>query len=559
MAKKSQHRFFRDELGAVAATYALALVPLIAVTGLAFDYARVAGMETELQNAADQAALAGATQLTRTSGSMERAIAAIQGGLVANNTAFSNDGAGNTVAITNAAQIVFYSSKADAEAGTNSFTDTSRFADARFVEVTVDTREARYALTPIVGAIKGSLNAQAVAGVGSALCRIPPLMICNPYEPENPDVDAPEDAFDFNDAKGKGLLLKPGGGSQWTPGNYGYLDIGTNGAVGVREALGWNSPGGECVSQDGIDTEDPADVDATVDTQTGNIASGPQAINTRFDIYSTQGCINDGTCSPAYNSRKDLMRPVTPAPAAGNSCDIHADGWQESPNAYHPTTVAPVSDTTVIDSMGHPRDICHAVEDSNGSPIPGNCHDARLGDGIWDRDAYFRTYFGWAAYGAPGGWDAQLTGITMENTPGNDIQNISRYDVYKWEEKNDTRLADKLAAAPNTGLTTRNKPVCGAVQGTLGYSTAVHPFDRRRITVAVVNCNRHEVKGNSPNVPVVTWADVFLVQPSYARGQGGKFSKKDQIYGEIIGETDITRVGAPVGPTIRRDMPYLVK
>ena len=103
MTKKSQHRFFRDERGAVAATYALALVPLIAVAGLAFDYARVAGMETELQNAADQAALAGATQLTRTSGSMERAIAAIQGGLVANNTAFSNDGAGNTVAITNAA------------------------------------------------------------------------------------------------------------------------------------------------------------------------------------------------------------------------------------------------------------------------------------------------------------------------------------------------------------------------------------------------------------------------------------------------------------------------
>lgn len=546
MRRKTYKEFVRDKGGAVAATYALALIPLVAFAGFAYDYTRMVGMDTELQNAADQAALAGATQLDQRADSMTRAIAAIQGGLVSNTTFFSNDGSSSTVSITDATQIVFYSTKADAEAGTNSFTDTNNFLNARFVGVTVDTRDANYALTPIVGAIRGSLNAAAVAGVGSALCRVPPLMICNPYESDDPDTEEP---FDFDDAEGRGLLVKPGGGSQWSPGNYGYLDIGTNGAVGIREALGWNSPGEKCISQDGADTEEPG----TVDTQTGNVASGPQAINTRFDIYSNQGCINGGTCSPAFNSRKDLVRQAGSSLTGNNSCDIHGDGWREPPNAYHPTTVALpaiTSSSPKYGSMGHPRDVCHAVEEST----TGSCHSNRLGDGLWDRDSYFWTHYGWL----PSEWPTKLMGITMENSTT--IDEISRYDVYKWEEENAAaRLYDTPVGATGTTLTTRNQPVCGAFQGTGGYPTATDPFDRRRMTVAVLNCNFHDVKGNSPDVPVLTFIDVFLVQPSYARGSGGKFSKKDEIYAEIIGESDISRAGAPIGPTIRRDVPYLVR
>ena len=290
----------KDQSGAVAATYALALIPLIAIAGLAFDYTRLVGMDSELQNAADQAALAGASQLTRRPGSMEAAIAAIQGGLVSNSTRFSNDGTGSTIDV-NTADICFYSSKANAESGTDCFTDVTRFAEAGFVQVTVETRAANFALTPIVGAISESLAGSAVAGLGTSLCRIPPLMICNPYESGSPTGEEP---FDFDDAAGKGLLAKPGGGSQWTPGNYGYLDVGVNGATGVRQALGWDGPPGDCLSQDGVDPDDPG----TVDTQTGNIASGPQAINTRFDTYSTQGCVAGGTCSPTWCVRSTSYR-----------------------------------------------------------------------------------------------------------------------------------------------------------------------------------------------------------------------------------------------------------
>ena len=55
----------------------LSLFALIGAGGIAFDYARLAALDTELQKAADQAALAAATQLDRADGSRDRARDAI--------------------------------------------------------------------------------------------------------------------------------------------------------------------------------------------------------------------------------------------------------------------------------------------------------------------------------------------------------------------------------------------------------------------------------------------------------------------------------------------------
>ena len=76
MGKRGGSGFWRNETGATAALYALALPALIAVGGVGFDYARLAGMDSELQNAADQAALAGATQLDGKLGACSRAAGA---------------------------------------------------------------------------------------------------------------------------------------------------------------------------------------------------------------------------------------------------------------------------------------------------------------------------------------------------------------------------------------------------------------------------------------------------------------------------------------------------
>src|SRR3546814_1818504 len=83
----------RSEAGAVAPTVALSLFGLIAAGGLAFDYARLASLDTELQQAADHAALAAASQLDGETGACARAAQAASA-MVVNETRFANDGQG---------------------------------------------------------------------------------------------------------------------------------------------------------------------------------------------------------------------------------------------------------------------------------------------------------------------------------------------------------------------------------------------------------------------------------------------------------------------------------
>ena len=543
MTRISSKRFWKDEGGAVAATYALALIPLIAMVGLAYDYTRVMGMDTELQNAADQAALAGATQLDRTSGSMERAIAAIQGGLVSNSTLFSNDGTGGGISITDAnTQIIFYSSKANAEARTGGFTDTTRFAEARFVEVTVDTRTANYALTPIVGAISDTMSGSATAGLGSAVCRIPPLMICNPDEPESGDQNA---TFDADSYEGYGLLVVQGGNNAWAPGDFGYLDLG-NGANGVREGLGWLSPNGECISVDGAEK-------IGVDTEPGVKADAPDSMNTRFDIYDNVACPSGGACPAALNGRKDVVRAANSTPSTGNSCKYHNSGWQEPSVPYQPPDLDPLDPLTdtMPTTMGHPRDICHAVGAGNA-----NYCNSPFGDGVWDIAAYAYTH-----YKRGNGTRWTLSDFTTNTGLGADA---TRFEVYEWEEANSGNTVDGVVVldpSPSgaTGNTMVNhaKPVCSQAHGYAGNVTSP---DRRKMSIAVINCVGHGVRGSRDNVPVQSWVDVFLVQPSLNRGTGpNKRTTREELYVEIIGESELSGPGGGTGPLIRRDVPYLVR
>ena len=555
MPRRGGTGLWRNESGATAALYALALPALVAVVGLGFDYAHLTSLDTELQNAADQAALAGATQLDRQSGAITRATSAAQGGLVENFTMMANDGKGSGIDVVT---VSFYSTQAAAEScgNTGKINPAAANADtsAAFICVTVETRTANYALTPIAGALRGSTSAKAAAGVGSALCRTPPLMMCNPEEPASGDATAD---FNANAHIGKGFLVVQGGGGSWAPGNFGYLDTGiANGAPGVRAALGWLSPPGECVSQTG---------NSTVDTEPGNMANVTDALNTRFDIYDNQACPTGGPgCPASINSRKDVLRAANAS--GNNSCRLHNSGWTEPTNSaqrYEPLTNAPITTTPV--SMGHPRDICHAisVKDCGGNNI--------FGDGFWDRDAYFRTHYLRTTNGSRGNagtrWNSSdwqfNTGLTLSG--GSRPNRPTRYEVYLWEIQHAGQVIDGVEilgkAPPNaTGntLVDHGKPVCS---GSEGYGSGVTPSvttaDRRRISVAVVNCKAHGVRGNTTGVPVRRWMDVFLVQPSLDRKSGR--TKKDEIYVEIIGETAAGSAGENAGTVIRRDVPYLLK
>ncbi len=187
---------------------------------------------------------------------MQRAAAQ---GLIANETLLANDGDSDNMSI-KVPTVIFYATKAAAEAanGTdcptaNSINPADADADltAKFVCVRTTDRVARYALTPIVAAFQSNdVSAMAVAGLGSAICKIPPLMMCNPQEGEDP-LDPL--GFDVSDFVGNGLRLVEGGGGSWAPGNFGYLQSGLqNGAAALEYALGANNPPGDCVATEAV-------------------------------------------------------------------------------------------------------------------------------------------------------------------------------------------------------------------------------------------------------------------------------------------------------------------
>ncbi len=538
MAPRAVDSLTGNQSGAAAATVALSLFGLVMLGGLAIDYSRMMSLDSELQNAADQAALAAATQLDGKTGACDRAIAAARS-MITNQTHFANDSnaSGLNVGIattsgcaaTAGRSIKFYSSYTNDTTNTAATTD----ATAKFVSVAVDSRIAVYALTPFMRLFNsGNLSGLAVAGLGTAICKVPPVMICNPDE-----VNA-NSTFNASGRIGYGLKLVSvgNGGGSWAPGNFGYLNTngGSNGAPGLREALGWETPPGDCVAQTGVNTKPGASVNVT------------DALNSRFDIYDNQSCPTGGNCPASISSVKDLVRAGNAN--GGNACRIHNQGWQEvaSSGQYLPTSAtAALPTTTTPLAMGHPRDMCHAVT----SGTAGYCSSA-IGNGLWDRDAYFRANYGWT----PTQWQ---TNTGLGTTP-------TRYAVYQWEIANRgttiggrTILASRVASGSGaSALTSYGSPICSSSEG---YGTGSVPgattVDRRRISAAVVNCTSNSVNGNSTNVPVATWIDLFLVEPSVARAR----TNAGDIYAEIIGETASGMAGATTGQVVRRDKPYLIE
>ena len=546
-----------DNSGAVAATVGLSLFALVAAGGIAFDYARLATLDTEMQNAADQAALAAATQLDKEPGAVARATAAAQA-LIANQTLLANDGDSDGMTI-KIPTVVFYATKAAAEAanGTdcptaNSINPTAVDADlnAKFVCVRTTDRVARYALTPIVAAFSSDdVSAMAVAGLGSAICKIPPLMMCNPQEGEDP---ADPLAFDVSDFVGHGLRLVEGGGGSWAPGNFGYLQTGLgNGASVLEYALGANSPPGDCVSTEGVTTKP------------GENTSVTDGINTRFDIYEnglTNSCTT-GTCSPALNVRKDVVRP---SGSTNFGFKTGNDPWDLPSVQYLPDQSSGVQASPYPTSMGHPRDVCHA-RDPDGDGGTEYCSGGRMGDGTWDRNLFFWVNHR-ALYSSPAtptnAWKTIPSLISFANANGISLDNITRYQVYLWEIASNN-LSPRLAYQTQK-LNPQGKPT-GQTNDFYNYGAPVSPhvgvgasatqLDRRISAVAVVNCSAQSVQGQSKAVGVAKWVEVFFVEPSLARPR----TSAGDIYVEIIRET--TAGGnAPTNPqVVRRDVPYLIK
>lgn len=530
-------RLIRAEGAAIAPTVALSLFGLIAAGGLAFDYARLAAMDTELQNAADQAALAAASQLDRTDDAIVRATAAIQATdvgdrLVANNSYLANDGQGAVVEVQ---EPVFCSDFNDDDEADDlaACDETDDPALARFVVVTTVPRTANYALTPVVAAFSGTSRARAVAGVQSAICNVAPLLVCVP--------DSEQD-FPEADDEGRGVLLKPAPANQttWAPGNYGLLDFGkgTNGVFDSLMGLGLNG----CQEDSG-------------ETEPGNKDTVTDALNTRFDIYAsnktrnkdgTPICKADGTGCPAKNTRKDLVITQT----YEEKDRLKSLGAPSAPEcganpADHPGLTVATSWQQNAAVKGFTRDTCH---------LDGTC----------------TTNYG-SKVGQSPNWDA--AGYLAANHPSESASTISaarpitrsgpltRFDVYLWEQAQQTRTDPQMIGTATTeesgckggggGKNPRPETCdykvtkqCSFSRPKLATGTYTAQRDRRVLPIVAANCENLTGSGGSSGnkykgYTLLKTFEIFLVEPSLDRADTLDPKKKstfdNEIYGEVIG------------------------
>lgn len=489
-------RFARNVSGAVAPLFAVGLTAFVAVGALAWDISRGYALRAELEAAVDAAALAGATQLDGKAGAITRATQAAQGALVQNSNRLGNAYQANTIQTGDTIQ--FLTNLTDPRTGAPDTTGvalTVTDSKANYIEITLAPRPMGLVMGAILGLNAFSARAHAVAGYGSALCKVPPMMICNPDESV---------AFDADNFTGKATILTPAPNSgSWGSGMFGFLSVNSSNAANViSDALARHPPMSECYGEQ-------------VTPRSGNIASADDWFNMRFDIYVTgqpAAKKNDPAYAPAMNT---IIGKKTGS--GSNACNIA--------NNALPTPT---------------NDCASFAADPNGLVFPVDCNQTSgTGNGQWNVRKYFATNHngidpttyipqnpdgtteGWSYYGP----DA-VTGAT---TP-------TRYQVYKWELAMLQGVANGGIVTPTgafsdgqtltSGTNDYAKPQCN----TTGAQTDP---DRRTISVVVLNCVADNAMPNQP-ATVRGYADLFILAPA----------KDHTIYAEFIeATTDTSAVG----------------
>lgn len=536
MRRKRFLSFASDESGAVAATYAIAITGLIIVAGAAFDYNRIMALDSELQNAADQAALAAVTQLDENSGACARAGNAAVA-LLNNITLLSNDGDGNAITVNSGNTIGISDDACGAFTGITFYEDADRTvvattdAAAAFVQVAVDTRQARYAFTSIGSLFSDDAGGVALAGLSSAVCAVPPMMICSP-DPSRP----------FDATINIGVGIQATGRSQngsWSPGNFGFLEVGSGQTNELAQAIAFGTSSFDCVAEE-----------RAGDVETGNSQNLFRAINTRFDIRPQgQGPLADcgsGNCPASQSAVTDLIK--TTAGTTANQCRLGSQGWSlpaaaqrfnPRPRQAGDSRATPVnaSGTPLVMSLG--RDLCHYTDYGTACSAVNGGFNERFGDGHWPIADYFARYHpSFLPLNAP---------PSAGSAPNFPHLGMTRYETYLWEQR-----IGRIPGTATGDAFQQGERICQ-----LGSATS----DRRVLTVAIVsNCSA--LNGGSTSAEIDEWIDAFLVEPviddntERTRGRA-----QDSVYIEVIGPATIAGGGAgSSGPqSIRRDQPYLVE
>lgn len=264
----------KRERGSILATSAIGMLSILLAVGLGVDISRFYLAKTELQNAADAAALAAVSALNTSplgiTKAVDRAVTSM------NNYDFNKTGVtfprGNVLFAVNLDGP--YMSEASAQ---------GQAAKIRFVQVTTpDSAIGVSFAAPVLGSTK-NLTATATAGLSVPLnkfCNWLPVSVIDYGTPIMP---------------GSTYTFRAGTNNQVSPGNYQILAVAGSGGKDVRTGLAA-----------GVDKCAAPGETYQVDTKPGVTAGAVrQGLNTRFDEYQTSQ-VNPDDMPPDTNIKENI-------------------------------------------------------------------------------------------------------------------------------------------------------------------------------------------------------------------------------------------------------------
>ena len=271
---KEQAGMRKRERGSILATSAIGMLSILLAVGLGVDISRFYLVKTELQNAADAAALAAVSALNTApigiTRATDRAVAAM------NHYDFNN----TNVAFPRS-NVLFavnlegpYMSEGSA---------AGQAANIRFVKVTTPASPIGVYFSASVLGNSKNITATATAGFS-----VPLNMFCN---------FLPVSVIDYGTpiAPGSTYTFRASTGTSVTPGNYQILAVAGEGGKDVRVGLAAGVD--KCAS--------PGEI-YQVDTKPGLTAGAVrQGLNTRFDEYQTSQ-VNPDDMPPDKNIKEDI-------------------------------------------------------------------------------------------------------------------------------------------------------------------------------------------------------------------------------------------------------------
>jgi hypothetical protein len=346
--------------------------------------------------------------------------------------------------------------------GTPAATDT----DAHFVRVAVTpvSVSTTFSVTYLIpgGSNSFSTGAQAVAGYGpEAVCNIPPVFICNPWEGTGISLSAA-----LADPAQRRRQLKILNDGTFGPGHFGWL-VPPDGNVAASNLQDWIS----------VTTPKTCYSSTTVDLNTGAKQSALNGFNVRFDIGT------NATHAADTNVRKGYAAPSS----GSNWCTASLDSNSAIP---------PTNNTR---SIALPKDTSFSA--------------TNMGNGQWDCATYWSFNHKTAAKPTKRADGSAATCGTPTTTT------LSRYDVYMYENNNNL-VADwsrgrqppgNYASGPpyNPNIGESGTPLCG------GVSSGV--AGRRLLYVAVIDCTANAAAigaggVNATNIPVAGYAKFFMTE-----------------------------------------------